>query len=203
VVLSSVAFLLHASFTGLALGVGGLALVIVSGIVGAQLGGAILARLTTRWMLLLFAAFVFVLSIRLLAQGLDLALPPSDWTGAPPVWSYAVIGLASGVLSGLFGVGGGALVLLGFAAFFGMPIHEGLPVALAVNVTNALAGSVRHGRAGRVLWGEVVRMVPAAIAGIALGSATALWLPPDALRLVFAAFFLFMALRLTRRGLQR
>lgn len=203
VALSSVAFLLHASFTGVALGVGGLALVIASGIVGAQLGGAILARLTTRWMLLLFAAFVLVLSLRLLAQGLDLALPAREWTGAPPIWSYAAIGLASGVLSGLFGVGGGALVLLGFAVFFGMPIHEGLPVALGVNVTNALAGCVRHGRAGRVLWHEVVRMVPAAVVGIALGGTIALWLPPDGLRLVFGAFFLFMALRISRQGLRR
>lgn len=203
VVLSSIAFLLHASFTGLGVAPWHLALVIASGIAGAQAGAWMLSRLTVRRLLVLFAVFVLFLSTHLLAQGLGISVAAVTWTGMVPLWSYIVIGFASGVLSGLFGVGGGALVLLGFAVFFGMPVQQGLPLALAVNVTNALAGCARHGLAGRVLWREVTRMVPAAVCGILIGTAIAMWLPADGLRSVFGAFFLFMALKIGRQAMHR
>lgn len=207
VVLSSVAFLMHASFGGLGLGVPDILTVVAAGMIGAQLGAWILARLTASWMLFLFAAFLLVMSSRLLVQALGIdpgfGAAPDVWQGAAPWWSYPLIGLVSGILSGVFGVGGGALVLLAFAVLFGMPVREGLPLALLVNVTNALAGCIRHSRAGRVLWREVRRMVPAAMVGIAIGTAVAIWLPPDALRLVFAGFFLFMSVQVARQGMRR
>jgi len=211
VVLSAVAFLMHASFGGLGLDPYAIAAVVAAGMVGALAGGWMLARLDARRMLFLFAAFLLVMSIRLLVQalGLDvgqevrLGAGPGQWHGAPPWWSFPLIGFISGVLSGVFGVGGGALVLLGFAVLFGMPVRDGLPLALLVNVTNALAGCIRHSRAGRVLWREVRRMVPAALVGIAIGTAVAIWLPPDALRLVFGGFFLFMSVHVGRQAVRR
>lgn len=205
VVLSAAAFLLHASFGGLGVDPYGIVSVVAAGMIGALVGGWMLARLNATWMLFLFSAFLLVMSIRLLVQGLglDLGAGPWQWRGAPPWWSYPAIGFVSGILSGVFGVGGGALVLLGFAVLFGMPVRDGLPLALLVNVTNALAGCIRHSRAGRVLWREVRRMVPAALAGIAIGTAVAIWLPPDALRLVFGGFFLFMSAHLGRQAIGR
>lgn len=207
VVLSSVAFLMHASFAGVGISVHGIVAVVLAGVVGAVLGGRILARLTSSWLLLMFAAFLLVMSARLLIQafGLDTGFGPgpAEWRGAPPWWSYPVIGLASGILSGVFGVGGGALVLLGFAVIFAMPVREGIPLALLVNVCNALAGCIRHARAGRVLWQEVRRMVPTALVGIALGTAVAIWLPADGLRIVFGAFFLFMSFFVARQARTR
>lgn len=209
VVLSAAAFLLHVSFGGLGLDPFGIVTVVVAGMAGALVGGWMLARVSATWMLFLFSAFILVMAVRLLVQasGLDVGLGPATgpgvWQGVPPWWSYPLIGAISGILSGLFGVGGGALVLLGFAVLFGLPVREGLPLALLVNVTNALAGCIRHSRAGRVLWREVRRMVPAALAGIAIGTAIAVWLPPDGLRLVFAGFFLFMAVHVGRQAAGR
>lgn len=206
VVLSSAAFLMHASFGGLETSVSGAIAVVLAGMVGAQVGGWILARLTARWMLLLFSAFMLGMSVRLLVQalgvGADLVGQP-QWSDAVPWWAYPVIGFSSGILSGMFGVGGGALVLLGFVVLFGVPVREGIPLALLVNITNALAGCVRHNRAGRVLWREVRRMAPAALIGIALGTAVAIWLPADVLRIVFGGFFLFMSLQVAYQGLTR
>lgn len=204
VVLSSIAFLMHASFAGLETSALAIATVVIAGMLGAQLGAWILARLSASWMLMLFSAFLLVMSTRLLIQALDIdagsAGDASQWRGEPPAWAYPVIGFASGILSGVFGVGGGALVLLGLAVLFGMPVREGIPLALLVNVTNALAGCIRHARAGRVLWREVRRMLPAAVVGVALGTATAIQLPADVLRLVFGTFFLFMSFRVARHG---
>ena len=204
VVLSSIAFVMHASFSGLETSAIGIVTVIAAGMLGAQVGAWILARLSASWMLMLFSVFLLVMSTRLLMQALDVeAGLPSDgtqWQGAAPAWAYPVIGFASGILSGVFGVGGGALVLLGFAVLFAMPVREGIPLALLVNVTNALAGCIRHALAKRVLWREVRRMLPAAVVGIALGTATAIRLPADVLRLVFGGFFLFMSMRVARHA---
>ena len=91
VVLSSVAFVMHASFGGLGLDVPGLVAVVVAGMIGAQLGGWILARLTASWMLFLFAAFLLVMSTRLLIQALGIdpgfGPGPDAWRGAAPWWS--------------------------------------------------------------------------------------------------------------------
>jgi len=203
VVFSSVAFAVHAWFSGFALGGPGFAVVVAAGIAGAVAGGWILARIAVRRMLLLFALLVFAVALRLVLQGLGVASPQPIWPGDPTVAGYAAVGLASGLLSGILGVGGGALVMLGLTVLFGLPVHQGLPIALAVNVTNAVAGAVRHGAAGRVRRADVVALIPAALIGIAAGAALALWLPADGLRVLFGAFFCFMSVRIARQALRR
>lgn len=199
-VLSAIAFFAHMLAGSLTLSAISMATVIVSGAVGTLAGAGILKRLDRKRLLILFSLFLAVVSTRLIAQGLDLVETLATWSGEPPIWAFMLLGFASGVLSGVFGVGGGALVVLSFAVIYGMPVQQGLPLALAINVTNALSGSVAHVRAGRVLWKPVMQMIPSAIVGIAVGTAVALWLPANALRIVFGAFFLFMAVRLGRES---
>ncbi len=200
IVLSSIAFVVHFSATENF--VGGLSLVsaVLGGSAGTQVGARILAGLDTRGLLKLFAVFVFFLSLRLLSQGLGFSVDADTVGGMPPLWAYLTVGFASGVLSGVFGIGGGAMVLLGLAVFFNLPIQQGLALALAINVTNAVTGCIRHAWAGRVLWSDVLRLVPTALIGIAIGSALALNLPADSLRLIFGGFFLFMAVRIGRQA---
>jgi len=204
VALSVCSLILHASVSGLILGAQAIAITVVSGIAGSIVGGRILAGLSARTMLLTFSAFVLLVSLKLIGQGLGIDLLSSDRAAAtaPPVWAYISLGMFSGVLSGLFGVRGGALVLLGLAAFFGTSVQEGLPIAFALNITNALAGAWRHARAGRVLWREVRNLIPTALVGIAVGTAAALALPADMLRILFGCFFLYMGTRLGRQALQ-
>ena len=203
VALSGIAFVAHAWHSGLALDTERFLVVIALGVLGALIGSWILSRLSVQRMLLLFALVVLCLSLRLILQGLDIGGLKPLWPGAVNLYGYAGVGLASGLLSGMFGVGGGALVVLGLAVLFGLSVHEGLPLALAVNVTNALAGAARHALAGRVQPHAVLTMIPAAMVGIVVGTAVALWLSADALRIVFGAFFCYMGVRIGRQGLQK
>ena len=203
IALSSMAFTMHALQTGMSLDWLSFGIVTALGVIGALLGGWLLARLSVQRMLLLFAALTFCLSFRLILQGLGIGDLQPIWPGGANLWGYAGVGLASGLLSGVFGVGGGALVVLGLAVLFGMSVHEGLPLALAVNVTNALAGAVRHAIAGRVQQHAVFAMIPAAFIGVGIGSVVAIWLSPNALRIVFGAFFCFMGIHLARKGIQQ
>jgi uncharacterized membrane protein YfcA len=97
-------------------------------------------------------------------------------------------------------VGGGGLVVLGFSVVFHTPVLGGLPVALMVNVSNSLAGVAAQWNSGRILWREAWRLIPPAVVGVLAGTALAIWLPPNALRIVFALFFIFMSAQLIRRG---
>lgn len=198
--LSSIGFAAHLLLGGISLGLIPMAATIVGGAVGAVLGSKILARLTPHWMLMLFAIVQILVAIRLVDQGLGTALFGAAIPGGPPLWAYVALGLFAGTLSGIFGVGGGALVLLGLAAIYGVPVIEGLAIALALNVTNALAGVAHHAREGRVLWHELKILMPTAVVGIGAGAALAHELPVDAMRVVFGGFFMFMGVLLARKG---
>ena len=178
----------------------GVVAAVLGGAVGSMIGSKILARLTPHWMLMLLAIVQILVAVRLIDQGMGTALLGTVIPGGAPLWAYAAFGVFAGILSGIFGVGGGALVLLGLAAFYGVPVVEGLAIALALNVTNALAGVLHHARHGRVLWQELKILMPTAVIGIGAGAVLAHELPVDAMRVVFGGFFMFMGIILARKG---
>ena len=198
--LSCIGFTAHFLLGGISLGLVPIVVAVGGGATGTLLGSKILARLPPHWMLMLFAIIQILVAIRLIDQGLGLALLGEVIPGGAPLWAYVALGLFAGTLSGIFGVGGGALVLLGLAAFYGVPVVEGLAIALALNVTNALAGVVHHARQGRVLWQELKILMPTAVIGIGAGAALAHELPADAMRVVFGGFFMFMGIMLAQKG---
>jgi len=198
--LSCIGFAAHFLLGGIALGLVPIVAAVLGGAVGSMIGSKILARLTPHWMLMLFAIVQILVAVRLIDQGMGTALLGTVIPGGAPLWAYAAFGVFAGILSGIFGVGGGALVLLGLAAFYGVPVVEGLAIALALNVTNALAGVVHHARHGRVLWQELKILMPTAVIGIGAGAVLAHELPVDAMRVVFGGFFMFMGIMLARKG---
>lgn len=202
VVLSGSAFALHVVLGGYTLSPLGSLLLIAAGIVGAQGGARVLAGWSARRLLLVFSAVVLLAAARLIAQGLGLGAAPGAVAVSPPLLAYPAVGLASGFLAGLLGIGGGGMALLALVVLFDLPVQAGLPLALAVNVTNALSGCYAQVRAGEVRWSMVARLLPGALAGIVPGAALALWLPAATLRVVFGGFFLFIALRVAQQGLR-
>ena len=198
--LSCIGLTIHSLLGGISLGLESIIAVVIGGVTGTMIGSKILARLTPHWMLVLFSLIQILVAIRLIDQGMGLSLLGDVVPDTPPLWAYIGFGLFAGTLSGIFGIGGGALVLLGLAAFYGVPVVEGLTIALALNVTNALAGVVQHARKGRVLWQELKVLIPAAIIGVAIGANLAHELPADVMRIVFGGFFIFMGIMLARKG---
>jgi uncharacterized membrane protein YfcA len=198
--LSSLALAFHLWWSGLRLDPVGVGVLLLAGIAAAQVGTWLLGTLSTRWVLFAFAGITMFSAVQLLAIALQWLPPllPQD----PPLWGYLVLGAIGGVFSGLLGVGGGGLVVLGFSVVFHTPVLGGLPVALMVNVSNSLAGVAAQWNSGRILWREAWRLIPPAVVGVLAGTALAIWLPPNALRIVFALFFIFMSAQLIRRGLR-
>jgi len=199
-ILSGIGFTVHSLLGGASMEFSLVFAVCAGGIIGTVIGSKILARITPQWMLILFAIIQILVAIRLIDQGVGLALMGEVVPSIPPLGAYVGLGLFSGILSGIFGVGGGALVLLGLAAFYGVPVIEGLALALALNVTNALSGVARHVRYGKILWPELMFIIPSALLGVVLGAALAHELPGDLMSVLFGGFFMFMGIMLARKG---
>ena len=117
--------------------------------------------------------------------------------------AYLLLGAAVGFFGGLFGIGGGTVlvpVLLFLFAAQHFPaayaMHLALGTSMATIVFTALASLHKHHQHGAVDWPVVRRITPGILAGTALGAAFASAISARALGLIFAAFVLAAALQI-------
>ena len=105
--------------------------------------------------------------------------PPLAWG-----WS-AGVGVAGGVVSGLFGVGGAVIAPPVLTAFFGVRQVEAQGLALALVCPGTFVALLTYAHAGQVDWGLGVPLAIGGIAAIPIGVAAAHRLPERRLRLAF------------------
>lgn len=114
-----------------------------------------------------------------------------------------VIGLAAGVLAGLFGVGGGILFVPTLTLVLGLTqLHAEASSLLAILPT-AAAGAWRQRRYGNVRWRAALILGLAAVAGVEAGVQIAQALPEHALRRLFGVLMLGVAAQLAWRTLRK
>jgi len=80
----------------------------------------------------------------------------------------ALIGVGSGYLAGLFGVGGGTIVVPALAVATDLTHHQALATSLAAMIVPAVSGTVTHYRAGNC----ALAVAPVLAGGALLGAAT-------------------------------
>ena len=84
---------------------------------------------------------------------------------------YAVIGVAAGFFSALFGVGGGIIVVPLLVLLAAFSAVEASATSLAAIVITALFGAVSFGVLGEVSWPDAVVIGLPAVAGVLVGTA--------------------------------
>src|SRR5436190_16027697 len=89
-----------------------------------------------------------------------------------------LLGFAMGVLSGLFGVGGGVISQPGMR-LLGLEPLVVIGTALPVIVPGALSGTIRYRREGLVVWPAVLATVPLGLPAAVLGSYLSSAVPGD------------------------
>lgn len=77
----------------------------------------------------------------------------------------ALIGVVAGITSGLFGVGGGVVMVPLMVLFFGTEQHMAQGTSLAAMVPVAIAGVCRYAAKGQVDWTVTVGLAIGGIAG--------------------------------------
>ena len=108
----------------------------------------------------------------------------------------AIIGLVGGVASGLFGIGGGIVMVPAMVYFLGMNIKTAVGTSLAVIIPTAISGSYKHYQLGNIDWRFAAALVPLAIAGGYLGAALTQELPAATLKKMFGGLVIVAGLKL-------
>jgi uncharacterized protein len=107
-----------------------------------------------------------------------------------------LIGLASGTASGLFGVGGGLVMVPAMMFFMTMGIKQSIGTSLAVIIPTAMVGAFQHHRADHVDWHVAAMLAPTAILGGFVGSWLTTQIHADNLKKTFGAFLVLVGVRL-------
>jgi uncharacterized protein len=114
----------------------------------------------------------------------------------------ALLGLAAGVLSALFGVGGG-IVFVPTLIFLGDSAHVAVATSLAAMVPVIVMGAWRQTRYGAVRWRAAIVIGLASVPTAKLGEVAATSLSNAALRRAFAVLLLGTTIQLAWRTLRR
>ncbi len=108
----------------------------------------------------------------------------------------AVIGTAAGAFSGLFGVGGGTIIVPLLVLWFGYGEHEATGTSLAAIIVIAAFGVAFHGAYGNVDVGKGLLVGVPAVAGVVIGTGLQQRLSGRTLLLMFAALLVVVAVDL-------
>jgi uncharacterized membrane protein YfcA len=107
----------------------------------------------------------------------------------------AILGLAGGLGGGLFGIGGGLVIIPGLTVLSSASIKTFQVAALPVGVCVAGSSVAKHLRTKTVQWRWVRWALPATLAGSSIGSMLAGRLDARILELLFGCFLAATALR--------
>jgi uncharacterized protein len=109
-----------------------------------------------------------------------------------------LLGLAAGVMAGLFGVGGGILFVPTLVAL-GLGQLEAQGTSLLAILPTVLAGSWNQRRYGNLRVRSAVVVGLASIAGVEIAARVVVQLPEDTLRRLFAVLLFAVAVQLVWR----
>ncbi len=116
---------------------------------------------------------------------------------------YLAVGVVTGILAGLLGVGGGLVIVPSLVFGFRLLeypdhliMHLAIGTSLASIIGTSLASIRAHHRRGAVRWPAVARLTPGILAGSLMGAAVAGNLPGTGLRSLFGLFALGVAAQL-------
>jgi uncharacterized protein len=109
------------------------------------------------------------------------------------------LGVVTGVLAGMFGVGGGILFVPTLTYLGLSQLHAEATSLLAI-IPTVLVGVWRHQRYGNVRWGPAAVIGIASIGAAVGGAQVAESLPESTLRRLFAVLLLFTAAQIAWRA---
>lgn len=195
----------------------------IAGMIGAPVGTWMARFIPDAWLLVAFAALMVIVAARLWKQASRSVPPraqcaPLEATGGPTcrrdtsgslvltsrcALLLVMAGILTGVLSGLFGVGGGFVIVPALVLFSGMAIHRAIGTSLMVIALVSVTGIASHIWAGQSISTNIaVSFVVGGIAGLFTGQRISRNLPDPLLQRAFAVVILAVAVFVAVRHLQ-
>ncbi len=175
-------------------------LLAVGMIVGAQIGSFLMARIRQdilQWVFIAFLAFVIV--------QMFINIPSRDGIieiSAAGIAALIALGLGTGVLSGLLGVGGGIVVVPILIVFFGANDLVAKGTSLLMMIPGALSGTIGNVRRGNVNLRAAIVLGLSASSVTWVGAIIATLLTPLLSNVLFASFLVIIAIRMALHGIR-
>lgn len=114
----------------------------------------------------------------------------------------AAFGVTVGVLSALFGIGGGIAMVPFMVLLLEKGQHLAEGTSLLVIIPTAIAGVIAHHKRGYVSFRHAAWLATGGVFGAFIGARIALELDDELLKIAFAMFLVVMGARLIRDGLR-
>ena len=108
---------------------------------------------------------------------------------------FSLTGAVSGVISGLFCVGGGIIIVPALTYFLNLPIKTAIGSSLAIIIPTALMGASKHFHQGNIDWKVVMSVAPMAVAGGYAGAWLTQHIEPAYIRKGFAALMIYVGIQ--------
>ena len=177
-----------------------------AGIAGALAGAALGKAIDGQKLLAAFGLLMVLVGVIML-QPKRTGLQPSPWLSwqtAPHLLPrLAAIGAGVGLLSGVFGIGGGFLIVPGLMLAARMPLAEAASASLVAVTAFGLASASSYAWSGLVDWPVAGLLMAGGGAGAIAGTQlnTLLVARKDVLAKVFASFVIVAGLYVSGRGM--
>jgi len=175
-------------------------LVALGAVVGAQVGAWLLRKTKVallRWGFIAFVVFS--------ATGLLLQVPsrPTELTITITIGILLfLLGVAMGISAGLFGIGGGVIVIPVLVLFFGQSDLLAKGVSLLAMAPGSISGSISHMRHKTAALRDGLWVALGAVLTAPLGAYVAFALSPRIAAFLFAALLFFIASTLIIKALR-
>jgi uncharacterized membrane protein YfcA len=173
-----------------------------AGIIGAFAGSIFGKMLDGERLLAMFALLMLVIAVLMLKTRSRIGLPDvrMNWDNMPAIVG---LGLATGTLSGFFGIGGGFLIVPALMLATGMSILNAVSSSLVAVTAFGLTTAASYAWSGLISWELAGAFVAGGVAGGLIGTRSArhLSVRGGALNIVFAAVIIAVALYMLVRNL--
>ncbi|MFE8702327.1 sulfite exporter TauE/SafE family protein [Cytobacillus sp. FJAT-54145] len=182
------------------------------GIVGAWVNQA----LNMKTFNIYFGIFMIVVSIILMIRnklkpmpilkGKNIQRTFTDQSGKTYEYGYSLllglcIAFFVGFLSGIFGIGGGSLLVPAMILLFLFPPHVAVATSMFMIFLSAILSSVTHISFGNVDWAYAAALIPGAWIGARLGAVVNTKIKSDTVVQILRLILIFVGLRLIYQGI--
>lgn len=174
-------------------------------ILGAWCGACLTTVINPRWLAIAFG-LLLLYPVAMMIQG----KPPKEiglclrggTKGVRLAVIAALLGLAAGVASSLFGVGGGTVMVPALAVFLGFDIVSAVATSLFVMAPSAMIATYQHWVEGHLHPELALPLILGIVIGAQIGPRIGPHIPKKRLRQLFSIVLLYAAINMIIKGLR-
>ncbi|WP_243116518.1 sulfite exporter TauE/SafE family protein [Marinisporobacter balticus] len=111
-------------------------------------------------------------------------------------FKFILLGITTGLVNGLFGSGGGTILILGMFFLLDIDEHKAHATAISIILPLALVSTFIYMKHGIIVWPVTLKIMTGGILGGYIGAKLLSKIPEYLLRKIFAVFMIIAAIRM-------